>query len=106
MGVRSMIGAAALVFAVAGCFTRSGGSETMRPGVAVLPPERDVGTTKTGGVPRNTTADMPVFRKRVEAKEDPSILIARDKTRCSVNEERYRKIKVGDNVMCAWRTDL
>jgi hypothetical protein len=106
MGVRSTIGAAVLVLAAVGCITRSGGSETVRPGVAVLPPDRDVGTTRTGGVPRNTTADMPVFRKRVEGKEDPSILIARDKTRCSVSEDRYRKIKVGDNVMCAWRTDI
>lgn len=104
MSVRSMVGVAVVVM-LSGCAPSAGSG--IRPGVAVIPPEHGVGgqpTTSAG--PRKTTAEMPVFRKRVEAKEDPSILIARDRTKCAVSEDRYKKIKVGDNVTCAWRTDI
>ena len=57
--------------------------------------------------PRSATADtattIPLARKRVDSKEPPSTLIARDGTRCTVTASRYADIREGEYVVCAWQ---
>jgi len=43
-------------------------------------------------------------RKRVDAKEEPATLVAFDKTRCTVTEQRFRDTDIGDTATCDWRT--
>lgn len=52
-----------------------------------------------------TSTSTAVSRKVVARKEDPSTLIAQDRTRCAVPATKYRDSAVGDNVWCDWRSD-
>lgn len=40
--------------------------------------------------------------KKVSAKEEPNILVAADRSRCSVSEQKYRETSLGESVFCAW----
>ena len=42
--------------------------------------------------------------KRVTAKEDPTTLIADDRTRRIVTERKFRDTEVGSDVLCDWRS--
>jgi starvation-inducible outer membrane lipoprotein len=41
-------------------------------------------------------------RKRVAAKRDPQVLVARDGTRCVTTEARFERARPGDRVWCLW----
>jgi hypothetical protein len=41
-------------------------------------------------------------KKKVVAKEEPQMLVANDRTHCSVDPEQYRQTAVGDEVACVW----
>jgi len=59
---------------------------------------------KPAGQPATATSKPNATRKRVEAKEEPATLIAADRSECTVTAERFRNTKVGDAVVCDWRT--
>jgi hypothetical protein len=63
-------------------------------------PSGGAGTTPS--TPSATGVQAGVARKRVNGKEEPATLIALDRTRCTVTEARFRDIKIGDDVTCAW----
>ena len=44
----------------------------------------------------------PLGRKKVTAKEPPTTLFAKDGSWCTVSDERYQMIKIGDNAWCPW----
>lgn len=73
----------------------SGPASDPRAGVpgSVVPGQRASATSKPNA-----------SRKRVDAKEEPATLVAFDRTRCTVTEQRFRDTNVGDSVMCDWRT--
>ncbi|HEX8946071.1 MAG TPA: hypothetical protein VF785_23250 [Gemmatimonadaceae bacterium] len=78
-------------------------SRTTPPGSAPDPSRNPV----SGKVPgqRTTASSQPnASRKRVDAKEEPATLVAFDRTRCVVTDQRFRDTKVGDTVTCDWRT--
>ena len=62
------------------------------------PPERTARTSE--GKP-----SVSMGRKVVAAKEAPATLIAEGGLRCTVETERFERIKVGDAVLCAWMPD-
>jgi hypothetical protein len=49
-----------------------------------------------------TDASARDSKKRVSAKEEPSTLVAVDRTQCLVDAEDFRRIRVGDEVACVW----
>jgi len=53
-----------------------------------------------GGADSAPSPDLT--RKLVAGKEPPSILIARDGTRCTVTARRYAETREGDYAWCAW----
>lgn len=59
---------------------------------------------KPAGQPATATSKPNATRKRVAAKEEPATLIAADRSECTVTAERFRNTKVGDAVICDWRT--
>ena len=42
--------------------------------------------------------------KTVSAKEEPMTLVALDGTLCTVTPAKYNKVKIGDRVVCGWRS--
>jgi hypothetical protein len=40
--------------------------------------------------------------KKVDAKENPNVLVAVDATRCTVSEKKYREVSLGESVTCLW----
>jgi hypothetical protein len=69
----------------------------VRPGTAKMP--GDERTTKPAPAPSVATGTST---KRVKAKEEPATLVADDRARCVVTEQRFRDTSVGDLVACAW----
>src|SRR5688572_20862959 len=60
----------------------------------------------SSGVPASSggsTATPELTRKRVESKEPPGTLSARDGTVCTVTAARYAEIQEGEYVWCASR---
>jgi hypothetical protein len=55
------------------------------------------------GIATSRAEDGPT-RKRVASKEEPATLVAIDRSRCAVTEDRYRDARVGQRVTCAWRS--
>jgi len=54
---------------------------------------------------RNVTqVDHGLAAKVVAGKEEPATLIAKDRSRCTVPEQRFREIQVGETALCPWRT--
>lgn len=51
----------------------------------------------------DSTPGTGLTRKEVAAKEPPSTLVARDRTQCIVNAERFAETHVGKRVWCMWR---
>ena len=41
--------------------------------------------------------------KAVVEKQEPTDLIAADRTVCTVSDERFRETEVGDDVWCLWK---
>ncbi len=41
--------------------------------------------------------------KRVVDKVEPVYLIAEDMSECTVTEERFKSVRIGDKVLCMWR---
>jgi len=41
--------------------------------------------------------------KLVAAKEEPTTLIADDRSRCIVTERKFRETAIGSDVLCDWR---
>jgi len=78
-----------LAVAVSGCL-RVG---QMKPPMDMEPPIDMARATGEWGV------------KLVDAKYEPSTLIARDGTRCTVTPDRFRAARVGDGVACYWVRD-
>jgi hypothetical protein len=64
------------------------------------------GITNVGGgsrVPRTAGATRAaISQKVVSGKEEPTTLIARDGSTCSVSAERFRETAIGEKVWCAW----
>lgn len=82
------------ILAVSGCI------RPIIPGVPGL--ERDPPRSGIGERPPTTERQPSIRQKRVARKEPVATLIADDGTWCSVSEDRYRMIKVGDNAWCGW----
>jgi hypothetical protein len=40
--------------------------------------------------------------KVVVDKREPTYLVAADRTSCTVSADRFRKVRVGSRVLCAW----
>jgi hypothetical protein len=63
---------------------------------------------KTPGDDRQTPAAnvsraaSNLAKKKVDAKQDPNVLIAVDATRCTVSEKKYREVSLGEAVSCLW----
>jgi len=56
-------------------------------------------------IPLPHRADEPaplLSRKRVAAKREPHVLVARDGTSCVTTEARFERAQPGDRVWCAW----
>ena len=66
------------------------------------PPRTALPSTDGGSTPMATAIPNGVSRKRVNGKEEPSTLIALDRTRCTVTDDRFKAIKIGDDVTCTW----
>ncbi len=45
---------------------------------------------------------IPAASKEVAAKDEPNRLIARDHSTCGVSIDRWRRVQVGDEVVCSW----
>lgn len=43
--------------------------------------------------------------KKVYEKIEPNVLVAADRTRCTVSVETYRETTIGESVRCAWGGD-
>jgi hypothetical protein len=56
------------------------------------------------GTANGTTVETRMTRKRVAAKEEPTTLVADDRTRCRVTAQKYRDTAIGDQVLCDWQT--
>ncbi len=52
---------------------------------------------------RSTTDGAGLLRKVVTAKEDPATLIAADGYRCMTTADRFRDVKIGESIWCAWK---
>jgi hypothetical protein len=74
-----------------------------RPGTNPMDPTRAAIDGRVPGQRASGSTEANVSRKRVDAKEEPSTLVAADRTRCTVTDERFRDTKVGDTAMCDWR---
>lgn len=79
-------------------------SRTNRPGANPMDPTRAAIDGKVPGQRAAGSTEANVSRKRVDSKEEPATLVAADRTRCAVTEQRFRDTKVGDNATCDWRT--
>ena len=79
-------------------------SRNTRPGANPMDPTRAAIDGKVPGQRAGGSTEPNVSRKRVDSKEEPATLVAADRTRCTVTEERFRDTKVGDNATCDWRT--
>jgi len=79
-------------------------SRNTRPGANPMDPTRAAIDGKVAGQRAGGSTEANVSRKRVDSKEEPATLVAADRTRCTVTEQRFRDTKVGDNAMCDWRT--
>ena len=66
------------------------------------PPRAGLPSSTGGSAPSATAIPDAVSRKRVNGKEEPSTLVALDRTRCTVTDARFRAIKIGDDVTCTW----
>jgi hypothetical protein len=74
-----------------------------KPGGNPMDPTRAAIDGRVPGQRASGSTEANVSRKRVDAKEEPSTLVAADRTRCTVTDERFRDTKVGDTAMCDWR---
>jgi hypothetical protein len=75
------------------------GSGRVFPPNDVLPPHPG----STVGRPDSASSIRSGFsRKLVSGKQSPSLLIARDGSRCTVSEKRFADTKEGEQVWCAW----
>lgn len=43
--------------------------------------------------------------KEVAGKREPNELVAADRTRCSVDRERFASVEIGERVWCLWLSD-
>ena len=91
----SMFCAATLVslLATSACASRRA------PGVDPFP-ARDQGGSARPAAARGRPEGYA--RKKVEAKQDPQRLIAKDGTSCTVSEKKYTSTALGDEVWCTW----
>ena len=48
--------------------------------------------------------EVRAIRKKVNGKEDPSTLIAIDRSSCIVPADKFKDTKIGDTVFCDWST--
>jgi hypothetical protein len=53
---------------------------------------------------REPAKNAAFTRKVVHGKEAPATLLATDRSRCTVTEQRFKEVKEGDKVTCAWRS--
>ncbi len=70
-------------------------------------PGPGVNPRHAGRPPENqnvTQVDHGFAAKIVAGKEEPTTLIAKDGSRCTVPEPRFREIQIGENALCPWRT--
>jgi hypothetical protein len=84
-----------LVAATSACGVVRSSPETRIPGDRALPGSGRRPTESTDASARDG-------KKRVSAKQEPSTLIAVDRTQCIVDAEDFRRIRVGDDVACVW----
>jgi hypothetical protein len=68
-------------------------------GKSLLPSGVNEGSPSTG---RNARSTEGYGRKPVHGKEDPSTLIARDGTTCTVGKKKYDSTRVGKSAWCTW----
>ena len=74
------------------------------PGGPTTDPRAGIPGTAVPGQRASASSQPNASRKRVDAKEEPATLVAFDRTRCTVAEQRFRDTNVGDSAMCDWRT--
>ena len=74
-----------------------------KPGANPMDPTRAAIDGRVPGQRASGSTEANVSRKRVDAKEEPATLVAADRTRCAVTDERFRDTKVGETVTCDWR---
>jgi hypothetical protein len=67
-------------------------------------PREMPGSTSSRGGREDLGQANGLEAKHVAGKEPPATLIAEDGDRCTVPEPRYRDVRIGEKVLCAWRT--
>ena len=62
------------------------------------------GRDQSGSAPAAASRGRPegYARKKVEGKQAPRRLVAKDGTSCTVSEKKYNSTKLGDQVWCTW----
>jgi hypothetical protein len=50
------------------------------------------------------TSGLPAGRKKVVDKNPPVTLVAQDRSWCTVSENKFHDVAVGDQVTCSWRS--
>lgn len=89
------LGLAVLVLASSGCSFAFGRD---RSPITLPTPTMERRSSGTG----NRDAADAFGPKKVYGKQDPSVLIARDGTTCSVSKHKYDSTRIGASVWCAW----
>lgn len=90
------------VLAIGGCRPLYVGND----GISNRPPAPRVPTSPRPGrnpAVTDSAAIVPLESKRVRSKEEPVTLYAHDGSSCTVSEQRFREIIVGQTVRCGWR---
>ena len=56
-----------------------------------------------GGSQSDDRSTAGLIRKRVAEKLEPATLLSNDGYRCTTTAERFKDIRLGSNVWCAWQ---
>lgn len=92
---------AILLLFLAGLIVAGCGPSASRPGV-IRPPADWVRIPLEDVDDESRRRSPAISAKEVRRKVEPSVLVARDGTRCLVTENRFRRIEIGDWIRCAW----
>ena len=84
-----------LALTAVGCVSWQRGNGQL-PNPATPPPRPGMTANSGSGVPE-------ISQKPVDGKSAPATLIAKDGTRCTVSESKFRETSIGEKVSCAWQ---
>ena len=82
--------------------TRRAPGALRRPTVAALTAALVVGAGACAASVHNDGGTRTIGRRQVVAKEAPETLVATRGERCTVDREKFEKVRTGDRVWCMW----